>query len=173
LGSRWAGLALRAHVKKAIDYSKPPVVGWDVQEYFVFDAIEQELIAELHRLIFEQHMTIASISYEDAFTMAMEHAKTAYTQYGRARLPWLKWTPDKTIADKWVEHCKWRNDPANKAMLQQLQNELNEKSRKLAAAVELELQIMKQAAEHARQQELAAKNRRHHGFIPGRVHKRR
>jgi hypothetical protein len=157
LGGRWAGLATRAHLRGAIDYRVEPRLAWEFQERIVFAALERELLAELEQLIFRQHVAIASTSYGTAFTEEVDHARSAFTKHGRLTLPWLQWGPEKTLADLWEERNKRHADPAYKAAIQQLQSELDQDAKKIAAAVEEEMQLRVRAVEHRRQLAEAAK----------------
>jgi hypothetical protein len=154
LGGRWVGLAVRAHLRGAIDYRVEPRLGWGFQEQLVFGTLEKELLAELERLIFQQHVAIASTSYGAPFTEELDHARSAFTKHGRLTLPWLQWGPEKTLADLWEERCARHKDPAYRAAIQQLQTDLDTDAQKIARAVEEELQLRQQAAEHL--QKLAA-----------------
>ncbi len=157
MGSRWVGLAVRAHLRGAIDYRVEPRLDWGFQERIVFDTIERELLADLEKLIFSQHVAIASTSYGGAFTEEIDHARSAFTKRGRLTLPWLQWGPEKTLADLWEERNKRHQDPVYKAAIRELQEDLDGEAKKIAAAVEEELQLRKRAVEHRHKMAEAAK----------------
>jgi len=123
----------------------------------VFDALERELMAELERLIFQQHVAIASTSYGTPFTDEIDGARSAFSKHGRLTLPWLKWGPEKTLADLWEERCKRHKDPRYRMAIKQLQDELDADAKKIAVAVEEELQLRMRAVEHRRKLNEAAK----------------
>lgn len=164
-------MAVRAHLRGAIDYSKVPLYGWAAKEHLIFEALEQELLAEFEAMIYQQHVAIASTSYGNAFTDELEGVKSAYTKYGRLRAPWLQWRKARTLAEQWLDHCKAVQEPEYKAELARLQAELDELAAKTTAAVQAELEVRAAAREYYRKR--AEKARKPLGRRYGRSKRRR
>ena len=156
---RWAGLAVTAHVRRAIDYSRTPAYGsWALIERVVFDRIEKELVAELHRMIYEEHLATMTALTDNAFDEERGNAQSEYRQVGQRLAPWLRWAPQKTITDLWQDSQERRKDPEHMRRLRELQKELDDEADRIAGAVKEELEL-RQRAQEARQREIDAKKK--------------
>jgi hypothetical protein len=133
----------------------------------IFDALERELLADLERLVFSQHVAIASTSHGQPFTDEIDHARSAFTRHGRLTTPWLQWGPEKTLANLWEAQCERQKDPKYRAMVQRIQQKLDTDADKIAAAVEEELQLRLKASTYSRELEAASKKSigRRHGRV--------
>jgi hypothetical protein len=133
--------------------------------------LEDELLAETHKLRFMEHLIWSSVSDADHFESETDGMKARFDSYGKLRMPWLEWGPKKGILDLYRESRERRKDPAYMARLKQMQAELDGRAREIAQAVETELEVRKQSVEH--RVALAEKARRVIRRRRGRVYRRR
>ena len=109
--------------------------------------IEQEIVAKLHELAYGQHISVASGMEEGDFEQEIESAHARYHQVAGAMAPWLQIRPERTPAELWADLQERRQDPAHMAWVAREQKLLDDRAAKYKAAVEAELQLMKDAKE--------------------------
>jgi len=141
-------------------------------ERLVFQGLEQELLAKLDELIYQEHLATMTALVENEFNEERQTARRVYNRYGRRLAPWLKWGPDKTITDLWQEAEKRHANPEYKKQIRKLQADLDADSKEIAAAVEEELRL-REAAEAYREQQKAAAKRSVGRRYATRVHRRK
>ena len=148
MGSRWAGLAVRAHNAGVIDYSETPRLGtWKLKERLLFDALEGQLLSDMHEMLHMEHITVSGDVAAESFQGELDSAKARYNSCGSLRLPWLKWKRSKTAAEAYGEAMERRKDPAHRAQLRRMQDELEADTEKIASAVKSELSLAKDVRE--------------------------
>jgi hypothetical protein len=104
-------------------------------------------------MIYEEHLATMTTLTDNAFGEERSSARSQYRQFGMLRLPWLRWAPQKTIADLWADSRERRKNPEYMAKLRQLQKELDDDADEIAARVQEELELRKLAQEF-RQREM-------------------
>lgn len=119
----------------------------------MFDKLEREIFADLHRLIYDEHLATMTALTDEAFNEERQYARAEYRKAGERIAPWLRWAPQKTIADLWNEAQERRKDPTHMRRLTELQKELDDEADRIAAAVTEELEL-RQRAQEFRQREL-------------------
>lgn len=127
--------------------------------------------AELHQMIYEEHLATMTALTDEPFNEERQNARAEYRQVGQRLMPWLRWGPQKTITDLWNDSRERRKNPEYMQRLHVLQKELDDEADKIADAVAEELMLRKRAQE-ARQREIE-KARRPIGRRYARVPKRR
>ena len=132
-------------------------MGWGLKEGIVFDHLEREILARLHELLYREHTTYASTSVGQLFEDESSRARAEYNKFGRIAAPWLKWGPERTLADVVREYQERHKDPKYQAALRELQQDLDSDALRIKKAVELELELRKQADEYRQKQREAAK----------------
>lgn len=150
-----------------IDYSRTPTApSWDLKEFVFFRAIENDLLERANEMLYMEHVTLAAPATGDAFRDEIEGAQSKFNTCGRLLMPWLQWAPMKTAAQAYREAQERRKDPDHKAMLQKLQADLDNQAKELSDAVKAEVEVRKQAVEHAHKFKLTNRRRRRHGGVP-------
>lgn len=102
-------------------------------------------------------MTFASTSFGQQFDEESGHARTEYTRAGRLYAPWLKWGPERTLADVVHDYQERHKDPVYRAALRELQTELDTDALRIKKAVEEEMELRRRAQEHRERQRKANK----------------
>ena len=110
-------------------------------------------MSQLHQMIYQEHLATMSALTDNAFDEERSHARGKYRKFGELIAPWLQWAPQRTIADLWRASQERRKDPEHMRRLHELQKELDDEANKIAAAVEEELKLRKDAQEF-RQREM-------------------
>lgn len=126
----------------------------------MFDVLESELLSRMHEMLHTEHIVLAGDVDPDSFRDEVDGARARYNSCGRLLVPWEKWAPPKTPVEAYREAQERRKDPEHLARLNQMQADLDAEGKRLAAAVELEKQIRKEAAEHDAKSKLRARQRR-------------
>ena len=111
----------------------------------------------MHELLYREHTAFASTSFGRQFEDESSYARTEYNRFGRLFAPWLKWGPDRTLADVMQEYQKRHEDPKYRAALRELQRDLDDDALRIKKAVDLELELRKRSEEYRQQQREAAK----------------
>lgn len=137
--------------------------------------IEQEIVAKLHTLAYEQHISVAAGLEEDQFEQEIEKAHERYHQAAGVMAPWLQVRPERTPAEAWADLQERRQDPAHMAWIAREQKILDDRAEKYKKAVEAELQMMKDAREweEKRRADLKKPLGRRHGRLPAGKGRRR
>jgi hypothetical protein len=89
---------------------------------------------------------------DNAFDEERGFAHSEYRHVGQQLVPWLRWAPQKTIADLWNDSRERRKNPEYMRRLQEMQKDLDDEANRIAAAVKEELEL-RQRAQDARQHE--------------------
>jgi len=105
------------------------------------------MLSDLHQMIYQEHLATMTALTDTPFSEERETARSVYSQYGRLRLPWLKWAPKRTIVDSWNESRERRKDPEYMAGLNRMQKELDDKANEMAARVQAEIDMQRRARE--------------------------
>jgi hypothetical protein len=121
-------------------------------ERVMFNRLERELIADLHRMIFEEHLAVLPALTDNAFDDERGFAHSEYRHVGQQLVPWLRWAPQKTVADLWNDSRERRKNPEYMRRLQEMQKDLDDDANRIADAVKEELEL-RQRAQDARQHE--------------------
>lgn len=156
----------------AIDFSKAtnsPM--WGVKEAIVFRSIENDLLAKMNELLYTEHVVLAGSSVIDAFREETEGAQAKFNTCGRLLMPWLQWAPMKTAAQAYREAQERRKDPEHMKKLRKMQAELDAEATRLSEAVKAEVELRKQATEHAHKLKEQPRRRRRHGGVSRRAAK--
>jgi hypothetical protein len=133
-------------------------------------------VAKLHELAYGQHVAVAAARDDEAqFDQEIEKAHERYHQAAGAMAPWLQVKPERTPAELWADLQERRKDPAHMAWVAREQQLLDDRAAKYKAAVEAELQLMKEAKEweQKRREELKRPLGRRNGRLPTRKGRRR
>jgi hypothetical protein len=137
----------------------------------VFDAIEDELMAEVHATLHLEHSIMSLAADDEGFHKETAAAKSRYTNYGELKLPWLKWTPEKTAADLWKAAQERRKNPEWMAWLEQEQARLDAAAASISQQVNEDLELRKAVREH--HEKLKQLKSAHRGRRHGRLSRRR
>jgi hypothetical protein len=114
------------------------------------------MLSDLHQMIYQEHLATMTALTDTQFNDERDTARSVYSQYGRLRLPWLRWAPKKTIVDSWNESRERRKDPEYMANLWRMQNELDAEAAEIAARVKAEVEMQRRAREfHEQERERA------------------
>jgi len=142
-----------------------------VKEAVVFRTIENELLVKMHEMLYMEHIVLAGSATGDSFREETEGAQTKFNTCGRLAMPWLQWAPMKTAAQAYREAQERRKDPQHMAMLQKMQAELDAEAKRIEDAVKMEMELRKQATEHAHTMKQKSKRRSRHAGLPRRTKK--
>lgn len=136
--------------------------------------LEQEIVARLHTMAYDQHISVASGMEEEQFEQEIERAHARYHQATAAMAPWLQIRPEKTDAERWADLQERRKDPAHMAWVAKEQKYLDETAEAYKKAVELEIQMMKEAREWEQKRRAEHKKRlaKRHGRLSARASRR-
>lgn len=97
MASRWEQLAVRAHLRQAIDYRTERGPYLDVKEELVFSVLEDEAAAEVTSLVHTWHSSAAAADPFDSevFEFHRNGADQAFKTIGRLKLPWYeRWSKE-------------------------------------------------------------------------------
>lgn len=97
--------------------------------------IEEQLVCRLNSLAHTWHCSAAQLvewdEREERFEFHRKEARKTFTTVGKILLPWYKrWETgsDKSLAQLWKEFKEREKDPVYKAKLDEIRNELRQKS---------------------------------------------
>ena len=121
----------------------------------MFAELERESLQELDELIYSEHLATMNALTGEEFGEERRVARSVYNRLGRRLMPWVRWTPERTVADMWQAAQERHKDPAYMANLRKLQSELDGRAESIKAAVQTELELRK-AAQKDREARTAA-----------------
>lgn len=112
-------------------------------------------MSKLHELVYYEHLSTMSALVEDDFRKERDSARSRHVQRGQLLTPWLRWAPERTVADLVRDSQLRRSDPVYMQQLQQLQDELDGDAQRIKHAVETELQLRQKAVVYRQEQRAA------------------
>jgi len=126
-----------------------------LKEELVFADLERDMLAKLHELVYYEHLATMSALVEEDFRKERDSARSRHVQRGQLVVPWLRWLPERTVADLVRASQERRNDPVYMAQLQQLQAELDADAQRIQEAVDAELRLRQHISAHQQEQRAA------------------
>lgn len=117
MADRWGRLAVQAHVRGALKYEEfhryePKFL---IAEEMVMEAIEDEIVAKLNRMVHEWHCSAARANVWDEgedFEFHRKEADKTYRSVGRLELPWYNWgSTERPIEELWADFKAKEKDP--------------------------------------------------------------
>jgi hypothetical protein len=126
-----------------------------LKEELVFADLERDMVSKLHELVYYEHLSTMSALVDDDFRQERDSARSRHVQRGQLLTPWLRWTPERTVADLVRDSQLRRSDPVYMQQLRQLQDELDSDAQRIKDAVEKELQLRQKAVVYRQEQRAA------------------
>lgn len=118
-------------------------------------------MAALHLQLHHEHVSLAGFSGEDGFKEETRNARSRYSSFGRLKLPWLRWGPDKTTAELYKASQERRKDPEYMKYLDAAQAELDKRAHDIKGVITQTADMIKDAGEQRRTRSETYRKSRH------------